>query len=180
MKNFIILLIGLFLIACSPSKIEQAILDHEQNFDGVKTDLKMKINSLEQIGNIKGIDSLTYCVSKIDSIKQMFNKGENIDTISNEKVILYLQGKIKICDSLIAEYGLDEYSVNMKTKWVTRLNDYNLLVLQSEMYNISKDSILANIYQCNYTILNPLLSVNQTIDKIYYFTPEGNHIIGSH
>ena len=54
-----------FLVSCSPTNEERVIMDFEQNINGTKTDLSMKIKTLEKVGVVTAADSATILDEKI-------------------------------------------------------------------------------------------------------------------
>lgn len=58
MKTILSILLGFLLLSSCKNEKIQIISDYEQNIEGVKTDLKFKCKSIEQLNQIYGKDSL--------------------------------------------------------------------------------------------------------------------------
>jgi len=83
MKKILFYLIILLFLGCGESHKRQIALikDYEQNFNGVKTDLKLKVLEIERIGTYP-VDSLKIVSS---SREERFKKYEDLMKIINDK-----------------------------------------------------------------------------------------------
>lgn len=177
-KLMFIASIVVLIASCKPSQIETLITDYEQNFDGTSIDLNLKINSLEKIGVYTGADSLSFYSDIIDSMKREFYPKSDIDTIPNDTVLVAL-------DNLYHTYksGIDldyAYYYPKSQHWLNNFNSFKSKLVSFDKFSTIKDSVLFDIYKCNYTIKNPMLNnAEQTITSKYFILSDESKIIGS-
>ena len=183
MKKSIIILFSVFFLFSCTDKKKQLISDYEQTIGETKTDLKLKVNSLEFVKSITAKDSFNILS---DTIKLMTDiKGKlTVDTLDKE---------IKYCDIQMNETmaKFDKYSKEEATESTPELlRSYSGLIssysycieicLRAKSYIDKKDQPLMNKWKCSYTIKNPYLNnVEQTITKYYFFNPDNTKIIST-
>lgn len=184
MKDFIKCVLFFSLEACAPSVHEQAIIDYEQTTGGgTRTDLSMKVISLEKGEDITAEDSVKiFMVNKFGSDTFTVNK---IKSRIHDYTLMYNR-----LDSLVAKYDslmqttksidmVDIYA-DSKEEFDSKRFDYEMKLhnLQSIADSLqllrAKTGILASVWKCNYSIRNPFLNnVKQELTKSYVFSPQG-------
>ncbi len=168
-----------FIIGCSDSMIEKAILSHEQFINGVQTDLNMNILSLQHSNSITVNDSLLclnnnlYKIMYHDKIPPKDSLCSFNDAV---EILSMLAKRVTILnnDNLLAQIEADSAADN----WNEQLTEVLNLKTKYDYYiTQNSDSILVDEYRCTYTIINPFLNnAKQTITKSFYFS-NGNKIV---
>jgi len=181
MKTITLFLLTILTISCGNNKEEQMLYDFQSNNikEILNTDLKeldFKINSIEKIGEIKSSDSLLFLKNKLALLWFGDDATEKEkDTLSYDFVIKELDSSINYYNSIILSgikvgnefMNYDEYKDKRDNatdaKYKTMMWKYKAI-----FYSEKPDSILSVKYKANYSIMNPMLNVKQTFDKIYY------------
>lgn len=179
----------LLMCSCSNTPQEQAILDYEQTILGTKTDLSMKIVSLEKVKDLTAEDSVRlYLDSRIEG---------NLSIEDVEKQMLRYDSLAAFTDSMKTHYAelmqaeyakpplkqnYDKIDIYIEAKY-----QYSLKASEAEGEAMlrraivekankikAKTGVLATLYKCTYTIKNPMLNnVKQELTKTYVFSPSG-------
>lgn len=180
MKNVLILFALLLFVSCTDKK-KELIADYEQTVGDTKTDLKLKVKSLVKVKEITGLDSLKFQYKKV-------NDGKYKEAI--EELILEAETTIKQTQhkrDSVANAMLNEpdYLRNYTEDYIEKLDEY--LAIYSDLLNEvkhhrtyleRKDKTIANIWECTFTIVNPMLNnVKQEITKQYLFNADNSEII---
>lgn len=171
------IMLAILMLACGQSKIETLIADHEQNFGGTITDLSFKAKEVKLIGSWSTLDSAAVYASRIDSIKAIYFKGENIDSISSYSALDEIDSMAVTYRRMYESFG-DIMYLKHERQWVqNKMNFLNLMENHNQFHSV--DTPLYNIYECTYTIKNPFLNnAVQTITNKYFITPDESKIVG--
>lgn len=184
-KLLLTITIASFLISCSKSPVEETILKYEQTIDGTFTDLKMKIESLEQTGTITVDDSLKLLNKELNVI-WFGSDATPQDTLTFKYVLAEMDSSLILQKQLVDLYKdagelLKEFDANEKLDSFKEMynNASTLSQLNDKYKSLSKETTLSNKYECTYKIHNPFLDAEQTISKRYIISPDGMKVQSS-
>lgn len=180
MKKSIVFLMSLIFISCGKSKEEQMLYDYQEK--GVKKifktnleELDFKINSIEKQEDITAKDSINYFKNELCKIWLGENaKQSEKDTLSYNYVISKLDELVDGYQELIilnAKAGKSYKNYENKkerNKYIDASVNVKSLKSKSDIYSQNAESVLSTKYKVNYSILNPVLKLTQTFDKLYY------------
>ncbi len=184
-KTSLIFIFTLLTISCKNSDIERLIIDYEEILNGVKTDLSIKIISLEMIGTVSNSDSLNYYFGQYkNSFDDSIVKKMTPDSLINRFIIC-----LKTFNDLNKSYKESmnkEKSVDMKKFYLKLIYDVDKMLIDDSVklkvlkrYSNNSDSIIGNKFRCKYSFKNPLLNnVKQEIEKIYVISTNDKMILG--
>lgn len=187
MKNFYPVILLFSIAGCSPSPLEQAILDFEQVIDGTKTDLAMEIKSLKKIEPLTFSDSAKILADslQVSSEREIDAARRRIDKFTiliREQLLIMTEATLK-ARAEQAEKTANKYKSIIDSDYkrieIYQSADYENTALAGtykklKRFEASPDSVLADKYECIYTIKNPLLNyAEQELHKVYFITPEG-------
>lgn len=172
MKNFIYVLIAIFMVSCgsnSNSKYEKTIGDYLQtDKKGSKYDLKFKVIELTEQGKITVADSIAYLTDEFRKDKELIVKRVELakkmtgELLSREKK-----------QSEIDKYNADIAVMDNRIDSLRNLPPDNLNGYDKR----NADDILAVIMRCKYSIVPPGgTTVEETFD--FYLSPDGNKCYG--
>jgi hypothetical protein len=154
---------GLMLTACGSSKEEQLIADYEQTVGSTKLDLKLNVEKLEPLGDVKASDSIAYYTGLVN--------GAVIDEEAYTKV----QEFIELYENEWAESTQKVMRPQYEIALIFQMAKKGLI-----KYEGNPEQVLAKKYKATYSIENPILNnVKQTISKVYYFAPDISAILAS-
>jgi hypothetical protein len=174
-NHFFVIVSFFSLISCKPNPTEQAILDYSQTLGNSKLDLKMKILSIEKVGEMIASDSAKLVKESFYSGLSDEDKKISIDTIlvkadynikGWERYIVELDSAVKAMElkkmtddleytfkkSRILKYTED---VNNFKKAYKSGDSINTLL---KKYNDNPNRVIGIKYKCTYTIQNPMLN----------------------
>ncbi len=168
MKNFIYVLIAIFMVSCgsnSNSKYEKTIGDYLQTDKrGSKYDLKFKVIELNEQGTITVADSIAYLTDEFRKDKELIVKRVELA----KKMTGTLLEKEKK-QSEIDKYNADIAVMDNRIDSLRNLPPDNLNGYDQR----NADDILAVIMRCKYSVVPPGgTTVEETFD--FYLSPDGN------
>lgn len=195
MRNLTILLacLSIILFSCQADPVAELISDYEQRIGGAKTDLSLKIISLKETGPVTGADSLKFYEKEYkathDEVVEAYNNYENLfdDYI----------GKSDSLRDRMNELNKRKYSSSINRKVKTALAEHTIYLdsakrilgkkeplnkayIKLTHYQARRDSLLGYKYECNYSLLNPLLNnVKQELSKEYVLNKQKSKILSS-
>jgi len=182
MKSYyILLLLPLFLCSCSLSEEEQLVLDYEQTTGNTMTDLNLKFKNFKKVGEFTNQNQADSIFHKLEDIGNEFRKEVMLELSKTEtklnknkleykyetnssskksiKSIIETDEKIvTLCQRIIQDIDNKDFkNINSRTQQ---------LYLEYEMCLSNKDSVIAEVYNVTYSIINPILNnAKQTISK---------------
>jgi hypothetical protein len=171
------------LLGCSLSNKEKLIKEYEETFDGkTKIDLSFKVKDTQFIGAITGKDSLNYFV-KI--FKERFSDSPETPEEILKQLKIELPKSEKSLDDINKAIDKDKNSgddYQTLQNWLDKYEPTVLFMRKAhdgiEKYISIKGKILANKWQCTYTIKNPILNnAKQEITNQYIFNTENSKIL---
>jgi len=177
----------ILLCACSTnSEVKNLIKDYEQIVNGVKTDLNLKIVSLDKFGKVSNNDSLKYY---FEQYKKGFDKDiadrMTLDSMINRfsmAVITFKELNKSYNESMNKETSIElkEFYLKLMIEVEKNIHNDSVSLIVLKKYSTNKDSIIGNIYKCKYTIHNPFLNnVKQEIEKTYVVSTDNKLILGT-
>jgi hypothetical protein len=170
----------ILVTSCSPTKEEKIIMDFEQNIGGTKTDLSMKIKSLEPAGVVKAADSVLIYDEKIkNGTERMitFYKNRLSQSLSSIQTYTLLKDKEEVA-RLKRLMQSDTLSIKNFENGEIEKTEYADWYATNKIYKANPDSVLLTKYKCTYTIKNPLLNnVEQELTKLYYISNSGKIVL---
>ena len=167
MKRIIlVLLMGPLVLQSCQNEREKLVKDYEEQNGDTITDLHLIVENLEFIGTITGLDSANILIIN------NFNKRMPIDS-----VVRLLNNRNNEIDWVLQEF---EYT-DVDKFWHWSMNEklYNINLRDKVVfYSELGDKVLANKWDCVYTIKNPNINnAKQRINKRYAFSPDNKYII---
>ena len=187
MKKLIIFGLGLFLLSCTSKQAEE-IGKFEQTSGNTFTDLSFKVVKLKKVKTITANDSL-------DFYFRNDNKTYNLDSLEldlkkNTDYLNDMQNKYNAyIDSFNVEnnkrkpniVALDYYRNMAEMSSPVNFLDVKInvdILNQSKIYFANPDSVLGNLWECTYSIKNPLIDdAKQELTNQYFFSPDNNTLL---
>ncbi|MBE7691329.1 hypothetical protein [Tenacibaculum piscium] len=205
MKKIItVIAVSILLTSCGQSKEEKMLKNYlgKGMLETIKVnidDTDFKVISIEEIGKIKGKDSLGILKNKLATFWVKNPKQSLIDTLSFKYVKKLLEKSIEqdkqihkaYQESVLLAIKIDDYAYELDSK--SKRDDAldKMLVNQKSLirveglekkhnsYSKIPEKTLSTKYKANYSITNPMLKVKQTFDKIYYTNDLGTEFLGT-
>lgn len=174
-KYLLFVLVAVLIVSCTDKKAK-TIADYEQTIGETKTDLSLKVKSLDLVKSFTGNDSLKILLNGI-------KEKDFADIIKNQTLIA--NNDIKSASKNIEKYKNSEniYDQNIVSSNEELLKSSNHLLdvcTRAEKYLKTKNIVIANEWKCTYTIKNPLLNnATQEITKYYVFDKDNTKILSS-
>ena len=187
MKKLIIFGLGLFLLSCT-SKQGEEIGRFEQTSGDTFTDLSFKVIKLKKVKTITANDSLDFYFRNtnktynLDSLESDLKKNTDyLDDMQNKYTAYIDSFNVENEKSKPNIGALDYYremaDIANPANYLEITNDIAILN-QSKVYFAKPDSILGNLWECTYSIKNPLMDdAKQELTDQYIFSPDNQMLI---
>lgn len=189
MKNLTpLLLLTFIMVSCNePSKNDLLIIDYVSSInENTKIDLKVKILSSKELGNITGEDSLNYFLSE-------FTNDWGNPEITIEEYLQKRNGNLEVLNSALTNWqnkidsvkaSEDQYLLETLLKGQAGFlkqkeqidNELNII----NSYKANQKKVLGKKVESTYSIVNPLMNnAVQEITNTFIFSPDYSKIKGT-
>lgn len=164
--------------SCADDPVKLLVIEHIQTLDeNTKIDLNVKISQLQCIDTVRKLDSAAFYKAEIDRRKALYFGSDNVDTITAADVEKGIEDIIQGYEQLYELSG-DYRDLRSIRENTNELDDYKKLENTYHIFEIDGNDILYYIYECHYTINNPILNnAKQSITKKYIIDPEKTNVI---
>jgi len=193
MKKTIFLIAAIISLMSCQSKQEKLIKEHEERINDKTTiDLKLKVKELNQVGVSTAKDSLEYYSNLIEiaasklKIKIQYELQETQANYDNKKIEYKYESNPSIKAIYKKSMSSSENIISMEKEILDLIESKNykdlnkeitMLLDKKDSFSI-QDSIIGNIWDCTYTIINPALNnAKQTFDAKYLFSPDNELLL---
>lgn len=176
MKKILILIMAASMLACSSDPVEKLVADYEQTIFDSKLDLSFEMLEINLLREHTVEDSLAIYLELYDEMKK-----DRIDHL--EAMIEQMREQIATSEFPEVVESFTKRTEEFQAE-LERLNNgveqtASMAYLDKEMNRLKSLSqpLYGYIYECRYSILNPLLDVKQEITNTYLIDPEKTRII---
>jgi len=193
MKKSMYLILTVLLLASCESKQAKIIKDYEQKIDeNTVIDLNLKVKELDQIGLAFAKDSFDHYVVLTDSLADIIkweykSKLDNNQFDYNLEEIKYKYETDPTMKKLIKEImDAIQDGIEIEKRVLSKIENKDYRKITDEMdalldkrdQFINQDSVIGNIWECKYSILNPMLNnAKQTLNAKYLFSSDNENLI---
>lgn len=185
MKKIYLLLLAAAVFASCSNKVENAIKDYEQTIGSTKIDLSMSIKKLNKVKEYTGADSAQVIADaskiSVDSIPLKVEQYKKHVAESKEKYQLYKDSAQMERNKVRPESYMIMYYENVADIYEPDDNEDAIMAAmeQALYYYNNPEKVLGNLWDCTYTIKNPLLDMKQEISKQYLFNADDTEILAT-
>lgn len=197
MKTKLLILSLLLIASCSNNKQAQRIEDFVSTIDGVKSDLKFKSIELKESTTVTSTDSMLYAFFEARYSSEAEMSSLRFIPVADSFIVTIIRVDGKQFEDPFKIEEIDrnilitqEYAENMRSLFQDAKNiygrnseeakeiedDINRALEDIKLYEKAKkyslippQTVISRSFECTYTIFNPILQVNQTMTKKFYF-----------